>query len=133
MRLVQVEGIGPKYLKQLKTLEIATTEKLLEMGKTRKGRSEIAEKTGIPEKLILEWVNHSDLCRIKGVGEEFSDLLEEAGVDTVAELAQRSPENLYNKMIEVNNEKKLVRRTPYKNSVEDWVKQAKKLPRMVEY
>jgi predicted flap endonuclease-1-like 5' DNA nuclease len=133
MRIVKVEGIGPVYAEKLKALEITTTEKLLEMGRTKKGRTEIAEKTGISEKLILEWVNHSDLCRVKGVGEEFSDLLEEAGVDTVVELAQRNPENLYNKMIEVNNEKKLVRRTPYRNSVEDWVNQAKSLPRMVEY
>ena len=81
----------------------------------------------------MEWVNHVDLFRIDGVGEEYADLLEESGVDTVPELAQRKPANLYEKMIEVNAEKKLVRRLPAETQVEDWVSQAKKLPRVVKY
>jgi predicted flap endonuclease-1-like 5' DNA nuclease len=92
-----------------------------------------SEKTGISEKLILEWVNHADLYRIKGVAEEYSDLLEEAGVDTVAELAQRNPENLYAKLLEVNEAKSLVRRTPWLSSVQSWIEQAKTLPTKVEY
>jgi predicted flap endonuclease-1-like 5' DNA nuclease len=87
----------------------------------------------ISDKLILEWVNLADLFRIKGIGEEYSDLLEEAGVDTVPELAQRNPANLLQKLVEVNEEKKLVRRLPVLSQVEDWVKQAKDLPRIVEY
>ena len=83
--------------------------------------------------MILEWVNHADLWRIKGVSEEYSDLLEEAGVDTVVELAQRNPENLYMKMKEVNMEKKLVRRLPSEKQVIDWVAQAKRLPRAISY
>jgi predicted flap endonuclease-1-like 5' DNA nuclease len=78
-------------------------------------------------------VNLADLFRIKGVGEQYSDLLEEAGVDTVAELAQRNPENLYNKMIQVNEEKNLVNRVPFLSDVKRWVEQAKTLPRKVEY
>ena len=84
-------------------------------------------------KLILEWVNLADLMRIKGVAEEYSDLLEEAGVDTVAELARRNPENLHTKIMEVNEEKKLVRRPPRASMVKDWIKQAKCLPKVVEY
>ena len=91
------------------------------------------KKTNISEKLILEWVNLSDLMRIKGVGEEYSDLLEEAGVDTVIELSRRNPDNLYAKMIEINEEKKLVRRTPTLDAINDWVEQAKQLPRKIEY
>ena len=85
------------------------------------------------EKLILEWVNHCDLFRIKGVGSEYADLLEEAGVDTVAELANRKPDNLFKKIEEVNAEKKLVRRVPALSQVTDWVRQAKEMPRGVEY
>ena len=94
---------------------------------------EIAEKSGISEKLILEWVNLADLFRIKGVGEEYSDLLEEAGVDTVVELAQRNPDNLYEKVVDVNHQKKLVRKLPTQGQVDDWVRQAKNLPRVVTY
>jgi predicted flap endonuclease-1-like 5' DNA nuclease len=93
----------------------------------------LAEKTGIDRKLILEWVNHADLYRIKGIGQEYSDMLEEAGVDTVVELAQRNPENLFAKITEVNAAKKLVRRPPTQAMVTDWINQAKTLPRMIQY
>ena len=132
-RIINVEGIGKVYAEKLKAVGIMTTEELLEQCNTKRERVDMAEKTGISEKLILEWVNLADLFRIKGVGEQYSDLLEEAGVDTVAELAQRRPENLYAKMVEVNNMKNLVNRVPPLSFVEDWVKQAKALPRVVEY
>jgi predicted flap endonuclease-1-like 5' DNA nuclease len=112
---------------------VATTEKLLEVGGTPKGRKDLAEKAGIGEDLILEWVNLSDLFRIKGVGSEYSDLLEEAGVDTVVELSKRVPANLFAKMVEINTAKKLVRKMPVEKQVADWVDQAKKLPRLVSY
>lgn len=131
--LIKVEGIGEKYAKKLVGAGVASTDALLKQGGTRKGRKEIAEKSGISEKLILEWVNHVDLFRIKGVFEEYADLLEEAGVDTVVELSKRKPENLYNKMVEVNAAKNLVRQLPGQSQVADWVAQAKKLPRAVSY
>jgi predicted flap endonuclease-1-like 5' DNA nuclease len=133
MNIVQVEGIGPVYAEKLLEAGIKTTGGLLKAGKTPKGRKELAEKTGISAKLILEWVNHADLFRIKGVGSEYADLLEAAGVDTVPELAQRNAANLYEKMVEVNEAKSLVRRVPPKVTVEDWVEQAKGLPRAIEY
>ncbi len=132
-KIVEIEGIGPTYAKKLIDAGINTTDDLLEVASTRKGREELSEKTGISEKLILEWVNLADLFRIKGVGEEYSDLLEEAGVDTVVELSLRNPENLHTKILEVNEEKKLVRRPPTLNEVREWIEQAKKLPRKVEH
>ncbi len=132
-KLVDVEGIGKVYAEKLIGAGVTTTDVLLKQGSTPAGRKEIAEKTGISGKLILEFVNHVDLFRIKGVGEEYADLLEEAGVDTVPELAQRNPVNLLQKMVEVNAEKKLVRRVPTPSQVEDWVAQAKELPRVINY
>ena len=132
-KLTEVEGIGESYAEKLKAAGIETTEALLEKGGTAKGRAEIAEKTGISPKLILRWVNHVDLFRIKGIGEEYADLLEAAGVDTVPELAQRNPENLIKKLAEVNATRKLVRRLPTPGQVADWVAQAKKLPRKITY
>jgi predicted flap endonuclease-1-like 5' DNA nuclease len=131
--LVKIEGIGEKYAIKLRMIGISTTDNLLDRGRTPQGREEIAKKSGITKTLILEWVNLADLFRIKGVGEEYSDLLEEAGVDTVVELAQRNPSNLYEAVVEVNKKKKLVRRLPPQAQVSDWVKQAKKLPRVLEY
>ena len=133
MNVMQVEGIGPVYAEKLITVGIETTNALLKAGKTTKERKELAEKTGISSKLILEWINHADLFRIKGVGSEYADLLEAAGVDTVPELAQRNAANLYSKMVAVNTEKRLVRRIPSQVSVENWVVQAKELPRAIEY
>ena len=132
-KLELVEGIGPKYAKDLRKIGVKSTGDLLKKGGTTKGREQLAKDSGIGKKLILEWVNHVDLFRIKGVGEEYADLLEEAGVDTVVELAQRNAENLYTAILATNTKKKLVRQTPSQKMVSGWVKQAKKLPRKVEY
>jgi predicted flap endonuclease-1-like 5' DNA nuclease len=132
-KVEDIEGIGTTYAKKLVDAGIKTTDDLLEAGSTPKGREDLAKKTDITEKLILEWVNLADLFRIKGVGEEYSDLLEEAGVDTVAELARRNAENLHIKIIEVNKEKKLAGRLPTLDDVKKWIDQAQTLPRKVEY
>jgi predicted flap endonuclease-1-like 5' DNA nuclease len=120
-KLVDIEGVGEAYAQKLEAAGVATQEVLLQMGSTPKGRKDIAEKSGITEKLILGWVNRVDLARIKGIGEEYADLLEAAGVDTVPELAQRKPENLYQKLVEMNEAKKLVRQLPTEAKVADWV------------
>ncbi len=132
-KLLEIEGIGEAYANQLAEVGVRSLEDLLEKGSTPNGRKDLAEATGISGKLILEWVNLADLFRIKGIGEEYSDLLEEAGVDTVVELAQRNAENLYAKLQEVNAEKKLVRKLPALSQVTSWVAQAKELPRVVQY
>jgi predicted flap endonuclease-1-like 5' DNA nuclease len=132
-KLIDIEGIGEVYQKKLNDAGVVSIEALLKAGATPKARKELAEKTGISGDLILEWVNHSDLFRIKGVGSEYSDLLEAAGVDTVVELSKRKPENLVEKMAEVNETKKLVRRPPTLSMVAGWVEQAKNLPRAIEY
>jgi predicted flap endonuclease-1-like 5' DNA nuclease len=132
-KLTTVEGIGPVYSEKLQEIGINTAEALLEQGATPKGRQEIAEKSGIPYAKVLEWINHVDLFRINGVGEEYADLLEAAGVDTVPELSQRNPGNLHEKMTAVNAEKKLVRQLPTSAQVADWVEQAKRLPRVITY
>jgi len=132
-KIIDIEGIGPTYAEKLNSINIYMVSDLLEAGATPQGRKDLADKTGISGKLILEWVNLADLFRIRGVGEEYSDLLEEAGVDTVVELSKRVPENLHAKMLEVNEQKKLVRRLPPLSAVKDWVEQAKRLKRVVEY
>jgi predicted flap endonuclease-1-like 5' DNA nuclease len=131
--LKAIEGIGEAYALRLKEANIITVEALLKGGASPQGRQAIAEKTGISGQLILEWVNHADLFRIKGVGSEYADLLEGAGVDTIPELAQRNPANLYQKLVQVNQERKLVRRLPTLAQVEAWVEQAKVLPRAIIY
>ncbi|MFK8052280.1 MAG: DUF4332 domain-containing protein [Woeseiaceae bacterium] len=132
-KLTDVEGIGPTYAAKLTEAGCRSQEHLLEIGGTKAGRKKVATDSGCTEKQILEWVNRADLCRIKGVGSEYSDLLECSGVDTVPELAGRNAENLHAKMTEVNAEKKLVRVLPSAKQVTDWVAQAKTLPRAVHY
>ncbi len=132
-KLETIEGIGSIYAEKLREKGVGTVEALLEAGATPQGRQELEERTGIWHKLILEWVNLADLMRIKGIGEEYSDLLEEAGVDTVKELRNRVPANLHQAVVEVNETKKLVRRLPTLRMVADWVMQAKSLPPKVTY
>ncbi|MEO9254480.1 MAG: DUF4332 domain-containing protein [Tepidiformaceae bacterium] len=131
--IVDIEGIGEKFAATLREHGISTVEGLLTDGGTAAGRKTIAEKTNIDAKRILEWVNRADLMRIKGVGSEYGDLLESAGVDTVKELATRRADNLHAKMNEVNEAKKLVRRPPSLADVEKWVAEAKTLPGAVTY
>ena len=132
-RLIDIEGVGPAYAAKLQKAGVRSTESLLARGGTPAGRKEIAAKSGVSDALILEWVNHVDLWRIKGVAEEYSDLLEEAGVDSCPELAQRRADNLYAKVVATNLEKQLVRRLPTQSQVANWIEQAKALPRAVEY
>lgn len=131
--IIEIEGIGPTYAEKLQAVGIKTTDAYLERAKDPKGRKALAEETGIDDKRILKWANMADLMRIKGVGEEYSELLEAAGVDTVKELKHRKPENLAAKMAEVNEEKKLVRQVPSESQVIKWVEQAKELPPMMTY
>ena len=133
MNIEKIEGIGPKNAAALAKAGIKTTEGLLKAGATKKGRQALAEATKISETNILGWVNRADLMRVKGVGEEYSDLLEKAGVDTVKELRNRNAANLWKAMKEVNNKKNLVRALPSQSSVEAWVAQAKQLDPVVKY
>ena len=129
----EIEGIGPTYSEKLAAVGIEKIDQFLIAAADRKGRKDLAENSGISPKLILEWANRADLMRVPGVGEEFSDLLEQAGVDTVNELKQRNPEHLHNSLVEINTEKNLVRRLPSQDEVSSWVDSAKHLPIMLTY
>lgn len=131
--LIEIEGIDKAYAQKLRDAGIKTPRSLLEQGCSPQGRAEIAARTGISSKLILEWVNHADLFRIKGVGGEYADLLEASGVDTIPELKGRNPENLYQKLVEINQAKKLVRQLPTQVQVKDWIEQAGQLERVIDY
>ena len=133
MKIIDVQGIGPAYAEKLAMAGIRTTGALLKKGASPEGRKNIESATGIGNSLILEWVNLADLYRIKGIGSQYSDLLEEAGVDTVVELSNRVAGNLSSKMIEVNQAKNLVNKMPSTKLIEGWIEQAKKLPRVVTY
>jgi predicted flap endonuclease-1-like 5' DNA nuclease len=131
--LVEIEGIGHKYASKFSEVAISTVEALLDVGASAKGRKDLAAKTGIRSDLILRWINHADLFRIKGVGEEYAELLEAAGVDTVPDLGRRNASKLHQKLVEVNQKKELVRQLPSLTQVEDWIKQAQHLPRIINY
>lgn len=132
-KIIDVEGIGEVYAEKLQAVGIKDIETLLNKCAKPAGRKALAEETGISPKLILTWTNHADLMRIDGVGPQFSELLEAAGVDTVKEFKHRLPENLQPKLEEVNEQKHLVRRVPSVKEIEKMVEQAKELPAVMEY
>lgn len=134
MKIDEIEGIGPAYQEKLGAAGVSTTEALLEMAGKRAGREALAESTGISVKMLLEWVNHADLMRLKGVGSEYSDLLEAAGVDSPAELAQRNAANLAQTFQELDAARpNMVRRVPSQQVVEGWIAEAKTLAKVVEH
>ncbi len=131
--LETLKGIGAADGAKLKAAGITAPLLLLRKGATRQGRHEIAEKTGISEASILQWVNHVDLFRVRGIGPEYADLLEQAGVDTVTELATRNANNLHQKIVAANETEKLVHKPPTLAQVANWIDQARKLPRTITY
>jgi predicted flap endonuclease-1-like 5' DNA nuclease len=128
-----IEGIGAAFGDKLRAAGIKDTDALLAACAGPKDRAALAGKTGIADALILKFANRADLMRVKGVGEEFSDLLEAAGVDTVPELARRRADNLHAALLETNTARKLVRQPPTLKAVEGWIAAAKELPRALEY
>ncbi|WP_372758599.1 DUF4332 domain-containing protein [Litorivivens sp.] len=132
-KLSEIEGIGDTYSSKLTNAGISSIESLLDNCCEKNGRRDLADRSGISEKRILEWVNRADLTRVKGVSTQYADLLEHAGVDTVPELAQRNAENLHHKMAECNEQKHLVRKVPSLTQVKSWIEQAKTLPRKVTH
>jgi predicted flap endonuclease-1-like 5' DNA nuclease len=131
--IIKIEGIGEAYAAKIRQVGVRTTTALLQKGSTPKGRLELAKATGTSTKLILEWVNRADLFRVKGVGVQYSDLLEAVGVDTVPELAQRKPKALLDAIVKVNLQKNLVNQLPGLSRVETWVNHAKTLEKIVKY
>ena len=132
-KIIDIQGIGPVYAEKLQVAGIKKVSELLEKGKTAKGRKELEDSTGIRHDLILTWVNHADLFRVKGVGPQFAELLEASGVDTVKEFAHRKAENLVAKMTEVNEKEHRVRRVPTVKEVQKMIELAKELPGVVSY
>ena len=134
MKIEDVEGIGPAYAAKLQAAGVDTTDDLLARGAKPGGRKELAESTGISGKLVLEWVNHADLMRLDGVGSEYSDLLEAAGVDSPPELARRNAANLAVTFKELDAARPdTVRRVPSETTIAAWIAQARKLPPVVEH
>jgi predicted flap endonuclease-1-like 5' DNA nuclease len=129
-----IEGIGPAFAMKLRKAKVRSVQALLRHAGSRSGRKKLVQQTGIDETLILKWVNMADLYRIKGIGSEYSELLEKAGVDTVKELKNRKPVNLHEKLKEVNSSgRPLVRQIPGLKRVQSWIEQANKLHPMVTY
>jgi predicted flap endonuclease-1-like 5' DNA nuclease len=131
--IAEIEGIGPTYAARFEAADIHSVEALLAAGATRRGRRQLAGKTDIREELILEWVNHADLMRIDGVGPQYADLLEAAGVDSPAELAHRNAANLALTFQEVEAARHLVNRSPSEEMVRGWIEQARALDTVVEH
>ena len=129
----EIEGIGPAYAEKLRAADVSSIDALLEKGSSTEGRAALVEATGIDAVRVLRWVNHADLMRVVGIGPEFAELLEAAGVDSVPELAQRNVDNLVIALGETNEARNLVRRVPGAAEVTDWIEQAKALPRVVAH
>jgi predicted flap endonuclease-1-like 5' DNA nuclease len=133
-KISDIEGIGTAFAGKLKKANVRSVQAMLKQGGSKTGRKNLAQKTGIDETLILKWVNMADLYRVKGIGSEYSELLEKAGVDTVKELKNRKAQNLYDKLKEVNSSgRPLVRLVPGLKRIESWIEQAKKLDPKVTY
>ena len=132
-KIIDIEGVGDVYAEKLQAAGINKVSELLDKCAAPKGRKELAEATGISDKLILRWTNHADLFRISGVGPQFAELLEAAGVDTVKEFRHRVAENLQPKLVETNEDKHICGRVPAVAEIQKMIDQAKELEPKVSY
>lgn len=132
-KLTSIQGIAEATEAKLNTAGVTSVDELLEKGATPKGREELSAKSGVPAAQVLKFVNYADLFRIKGIAGQTAELLEAAGVNTIAELAQRNPANLSAKLKEVNDAKKLTGKVPTEKQVSEWIEAAKTLPKKVTY
>jgi len=133
LKIIEIKGVGPSYGEKLESLNIKTTYDLLKKCTTPQDRRKISKKSKISETIILKWVNMIDLLRIKGIGVEISEFMEYLGTDTINKLANSDPEILFQKMKDLNNNKNIIKRTPTLRKVENWISQAKEIPRIVKY
>lgn len=133
VNLGELKGITDAVLNMLKAQGLGNSDELLDVAKTPEGRKELSQTIGVNATVILDLANRADLARVKGIGRVYSDLMEEAGVDTVKELAQRVPANLHAKLIEINAKRQLTQRPPSIDQVANFVHQAQSLPGMLEY
>jgi predicted flap endonuclease-1-like 5' DNA nuclease len=132
-RLIEIESVGPVYASKLERAGVNSIESLLGTAGPASGRARLAEMLGVDDSLVLEWVNRADLMRVNGVGSEYADLLEHAGVDSCTELATRNAANLHARLLEVNAERKLVRQEPNLAMVTRWIEDAKNYPKVVTH
>lgn len=133
MNIQAIEGIGPVNAERLRGVGVSTVSSLLEAGATKEGRLKLSAETGLAEDLLLGWVNRADLMRVRGIGTQYSDLLEAAGVDTVKELRRQRPDNLHKALLEANEAHHLVRRTPTEAEVGRWIARAQETAPAVCY
>ncbi len=133
LTLGEIKGINESMINLLKAQGLVDSDTLLEATRTPGGRKELADTIGVDKGTILELANRADLARIKGIGRVYSDLMEEAGVDTVKELAKRVAVNLHAKLVEINSVRQLTQRPPSAEQVAGFIEQAKSLPPMLEY
>lgn len=132
-RLKGIDGIGEDYSKLLKEIGIHSVQTLLDRGASPQGRRDLAKNTGISESQLLRWLNNADLFRIRGIGEEYAELLELSGVDTVSDLSQQQSVDLHRRLIGANDKRQLVKQLPSLNQVKNWIEQAKHLPRVIQH
>lgn len=130
--LTKIEGIGYMAAEKFAAIGVQTVEALLTIGRTLQGRRQLSEQTGISVRYITAWVHRADLARIKGIGAEYADLLEEAGLRTVCDVARADAEALQARLIEINQRRRLVRRVPALSRIAEWIAQAQQLPRLIE-
>ena len=133
VNLGELKGITDAVLNMLKAQGLGNSDELLDVAKTPEGRKDLSQTIGVNAAIILDLANRADLARVKGIGRVYSDLMEEAGVDTVKELAQRVPASLHAMLIKINAKRQLTQRPPSIDQVANFVHQAQALPGMLEY
>lgn len=131
-KMSTLAGVAVNTAVALQEAGLDDSTRFLAATATPQARATLAARLGLPEPTVLLLANRADLARIRGIGKIYSDLLEHAGVDTVAELATRNPTHLYQKLVEMAADH-AVQRLPRPGDVTTWVEQARTLEPALRY
>ena len=120
-KIGEIKDLDPGMQAKLEQAHIHTVEDLLNATNTPQQRTALSKQLNVASSQMTDWINRADLMRLKGVGKEMANLLEESGVDSCKELQHRKPDKLQAKLKEINDAKHLTHHAPTMAQVEEWI------------
>lgn len=121
-------GLSPAHAEALTTLGLTTVNHLYRYGQSPSQRQRLAQTLAVPQRYVAKWMVLAELARIPSVGCSFNGLLLHAGVLSIRQLAESSPQVLHQRVRQLHV--KTMQRSdlcPTPDQVNGWIHQARQL------
>lgn len=118
----EVEGIGPSYGKQLRSMGIETTCDMVEaFYKKDENVEKAANAMKIDPETIKAWASMADLMKTPGVGGQYAELMQIVGISSREDLANADASMLYDEMVNFNKKSPIVPTVPTLQTLKGWI------------